>query len=118
LITLHFKLRLISSFIVGIRGKSHDAVPLILILPSGVSTCKLSSDNNSTFIESSVINEIYEVNNLLGIQNDHSDIISKSSDKTYSIAISRLFDVKTILLKFTFINIFSRIGVVVIEAVA
>jgi hypothetical protein len=36
----------------------------------------------------------------------------------YSIAISRLFDVNNILLKFTFISIFSNIGVVVTCAVA
>jgi len=58
------------------------------------------------------------VNNLLGTQNDHSDTISISSVITCSIAISKLFEVRTIFLKLTLISIFSKIGVVVIEAVA
>jgi hypothetical protein len=45
-------------------------------------------------------------------------MISSSSLIVYSIAVSRLFDIKTTLSKFTFIKIFSKIGVVVIDAVA
>ena len=41
-----------------------------------------------------------------------------SSSRMYSIAISKLFAVSMILLYCTLISIFSRIGVVVIQAVA
>jgi hypothetical protein len=53
-----------------------------------------------------------------GTQKEPSENISKSSLKVYSIAVSKLLEVKTILSKFTFISIFSSIGVVVIDAVA
>jgi len=53
-----------------------------------------------------------------GTQKEPSENISKSSLKVYSIAVSKLLEVKTMLSKFTFISMFSSIGVVVIDAVA
>jgi hypothetical protein len=58
------------------------------------------------------------VNSLLGIQKAHSDSILRLSEIIYSIAISKLLEVRTILLKLTLSNMFSKIGVVVIDAVA
>gem|GEM_PF-7081570 len=80
--------------------------------------CKLFCHSNSSSISSSSIRDTKLVNNLLGIAKLHSENISTFSFITYSIAISKLFEINTIFQKFTLNNIVSRIGVVVIFATA
>jgi len=117
-IILHFKVKLVSSFIFGINGNSEELNHLIFIFQLSVLIFTLSSELDSISIKSSFIKLMYQIKSLLGIHKDPSFLTSKSVEITCSIAISKLFAVRIILLYVTFNNIFSRIGVVVIDAVA
>gem|GEM_PF-6572580 len=93
---LHFTLKLVSSLIVGIRGNSVASIHLIFVFSLSVFICRLFHVNNSISISSSLIKDTKLVNNLLGIAKDHSEAIFIPSLIIYSIAISRLFETKTI----------------------
>jgi hypothetical protein len=114
----HFTLILISSLIVGISGNSVASIHFILVFQFCVFICKLFCQSNSISISSSSIRDTKLVNNLLGIAKLHSEVIFTHSLIMYSIAISRLFEISTILEKLTFSIIVSKIGVVVIFATA
>jgi ABC-type Fe3+-siderophore transport system permease subunit len=93
---LHFKERLVSSFIVGINGNSDASIHLIFVFSLHVFICRLFHQTSSISTFSSLISVIKLVKSLLGIAKLHSEIMSIHSLIVYSIAISKLFETKTI----------------------
>jgi hypothetical protein len=102
----------------GISGNLEASIHFILVSEEGVLKASEEFWSNSIFILSSWTSETNDVMNLEEMVKLHSDWISTHSSTIYSIAISKLFAVKTTFLYWTFIRIFSSIGVILQDMLA
>lgn len=96
----------------GISGNFDASIPLILVSEEGVVNWSDPPERSSTLIRSSDTREINDVRNFAETVKLPSVSISTHFSTMYSIAISRLFAVRTIFLYWTLMRIFSRMGVI------